>query len=63
MVYHCKMRKVIPLLETNLLKELRKQKVPGIYGFLIDFVEIDPSVAFAYEMSGLSKLCTLLVEN
>lgn len=53
----------MPLLETNLLKELRKQKVPGIYGFMIEFVEIDPSVAFAYEMSGLSKLCTLLVEN
>ena len=26
-------------------------------------MEIEPDVLFAYEMSGLSKLCTLLVED
>ena len=34
-----------------------------MFGFLIEFLDIDPSVMFAYEMAGLSKLCTLLVEN
>jgi chromosome segregation ATPase len=53
----------MPLLELNLLKELRKQKVQGVYGFLIEFVDIDPEVAFAYEIAGLNKLCTLLVED
>lgn len=38
----------MPLLDISLLKELRKQKVKGVYGFLIDFLKIDSSVVFAY---------------
>jgi hypothetical protein len=29
----------------------------------MDHLKIDSNVAFAYELSGLSKLCTLLVED
>ncbi len=58
-----KMKKALPLLEFNLLNQLRKEKVPGFYGFLIEFVDILPTVLFAFELSGLSKLCTLLVED
>jgi chromosome segregation ATPase len=46
-----------------LLRELKKQKINGVFGFLLEFVEIDPSVAFAYEMAGAGRLCTLLVEE
>lgn len=53
------MRKVLPLLEFNLLNEARKEKIQGVYGFLIEFVDILPTVLFAYEMSGLNKLYTL----
>lgn len=30
---------------------------------MIEHLQIDASVAFAYEIAGLSKLCTLLVED
>jgi chromosome segregation ATPase len=34
-----------------------------VLGYVIEFVEIEPSVAFAYEMAGAGRLCTLLVED
>jgi chromosome segregation ATPase len=62
-VSYGKMRKRLPLLEFNLLNELRKRKINGVYGFLIEFLDININVCYAYEMAGLSKLCTLLVED
>jgi hypothetical protein len=38
--YYIKMRKVLPLLDFNLLNELRREKIEGVYGFMIEFVEI-----------------------
>lgn len=61
--YLHRLRKALPLLDLSLLRELRRQKVPGVLGYVIEFVEIESSVAFAYEMAGAGRLCTLLVED
>lgn len=53
----------MPNLDFRLLKYLEENKVQGVYGYLIEFLQIDPNVAFAYELVGLSKLCTLLVKD
>jgi chromosome segregation ATPase len=37
--------------------------VKGVYGYLIDYLKIDKNISFAYEIAGISKLCTLLVED
>jgi hypothetical protein len=55
------MRKVLPLLEFNLLNQVKARKIPGVYGFLIEYLDILPTVLFAYESAGMGKLCTLLV--
>ena len=56
-----KMRKVLPLLDFNLLKEVERHKIEGVYGYFIEFVDINENLAFAYEMAGINKLCSLLV--
>lgn len=53
----------MPLLDFDFLALIRKQQLVGVYGYLIEFVDIDPNVSFAYEIAGLNKLCTLLVED
>ena len=51
------------MVDLRLTQLLDENKVQGVYGYLIEHVKIDKDVAFAYELAGLSKLCTLLVEN
>lgn len=58
-----KLKKVLPLLDFNLLKEVRKARIRGVYGYFIEFVEINEHLAFAYEIAGINKLCSLLVED
>ena len=54
-------RRILPMMDFRLLKWLEENKVEGVYGYLIEHLKIDSNVAFAYELAGLSKLCTLLV--
>ena len=58
-----KVRKVLPFIDVNLLEIVKKNKVKGVYGYLIDFVSIHQDLAYNYEMTGLTKLCSLLVED
>ena len=58
-----KMRKSLPLLDFNLLKEAHRLKIKGVYGYFIEFVDINENLAFAYEIAGINKLCSLLVED
>jgi chromosome segregation ATPase len=51
------------MVDLRLTQLLEQNKVQGVYGYLIEHVKIEKDVAFAYELAGLSKLCTLLVEN
>ena len=51
------------MVDLRLRQWLEDNKVEGVYGYLIEHLRIDKEVAFAYELAGLSKLCTLLVEN
>jgi len=53
----------MPMMDFRLLRWLEENKVEGVYGYLIEHLQIVSSVAFAYEMAGLGKLCTLLVED
>jgi chromosome segregation ATPase len=53
----------MPLIDFGLLEYCRQQKIEGVYGYLIEFVKIDRNVCFAYEIAGMNKLCSLLVEN
>ena len=43
-----KMRKMLPFLDFNLLREAQKSRIKGVYGFFIEFVEIDENLGFAY---------------
>lgn len=56
-------RKILPFVDFRLLDWLRLNKVEGVYGYLLELVRIDENVAFAYELSGMQKLGTLLVED
>ncbi len=56
-------KKILPMVDFRLLKWLEESKVEGVYGYLIEHLKVDPNVAFAYELTGLSKLCTLLVQD
>ena len=58
-----KVRKVLPFIDVNLLEIVKKNKVKGVYGYLIDFVSIHQDLTYNYEMTGLTKLCSLLVED
>ena len=49
------------MIDLRLKHWLRENKVQGVHGYLIEHLKIDKDVAFAYELAGLSKLCTLLV--
>lgn len=55
------MKKMLPNLDFTLLDYIRQYKIEGVYGYFIEFVKIDPNVAFAYEIVGMNKLCSLLV--
>lgn len=57
------MKRFMPYLDFTLLDTLRESRVPGVYGYFIEFVKIDEDVSFAYEMAGMTKLCSLLVED
>jgi len=37
--------------------------INGVYGYFIEFVKIEDEVTFAYEIAGMTKLCSLLVED
>ena len=53
----------MPLIDLNFLDVLRKKKIKGVYGYLIEFLDIHPNLNFAYEMTGINRLCSLLVED
>ena len=50
------------MIDLNFLDQL-KMRIQGVYGYLIEFLDIHPNVSFAYEMTGINRLCSLLVED
>lgn len=51
------------MLDLRLKAWLEEYNVKGVYGYLIEHLIVHHNLGFAYELAGLNKLCTLLVED
>lgn len=51
------------LVNFELMAELRRQQTRGIYGYLIDYLQISPDVSFAYDIANKNKFFALIVED
>lgn len=43
-----KIRKSLPFLDYGLIEHIRELNIKGVYGYLIQFVDIDEDISFAY---------------
>ena len=51
------------LVNFDLMAELKRQRIRGIYGYLIDYLQINGDVSFAYDMANKNKFFALIVED
>lgn len=51
------------LVNYQLMAELRKQRTRGVYGYVIDYLHINPDVSFAYDIASKNKFFALIVED
>lgn len=51
------------LINYALMIEIQKRKVDGVYGYVVDHLEFEPDVAFAYDIATKNKYFSLLVED
>lgn len=56
-------KRVAFLVNFDLLEHIRKRKVRGVYGYLIDYLEISEDVSFAYDIANRNKFFALVVED
>jgi len=53
----------MPKFKPELIELFENESIPGVYGYLLQFVQIEESVQTAYENSSFSTFRYILVEN
>lgn len=51
------------LVNFDLMAELRRRRLRGVYGYLVDYLRIHEDVSFAYDIANRNRFFAILVED